>query len=103
MAEALWSCLKPAALPPRPPPRFPFTRIAALYVALGYKAGYMRLIKDTDGSNHDYGTGYSWTDDIYSHVDFSFGLTFFLPKGARGAETHKASYDDLLDSGLGAK
>lgn len=72
-------------------------------MALGYKAGYMRLIKDTDGSNHDYGTGYSWTDDIYSHVDFSFGLTFFLPKGARGAETHKASYDDLLDSGLGAK
>ena len=70
---------------------------------LGYKAGYMRLIKDTDGSNHDYGTGYSWTDDIYSHADLSFGLTFFLPKGARGAETHKASYDDLLDSGLGAK
>lgn len=74
---------------------FRVSDLLAPYAEAGYRLGVIRRVRDSFGDPYD--PGVPLLDEVRGRFAFTLGLKYFLPRGARFAETRKAPYNDVMD------
>lgn len=69
--------------------------LLAPYAEAGYRLGLFRRVLDSDGD--PYNPGAPLLDNIMGRFAFTLGLKYFLPQGARFADTRKLPVSDWYD------
>jgi len=71
------------------------SELLAPYAEIGYRLAVQRRTRDSNGDPYD--PGVPLLEEVRGRFLFSLGLKYFLPQGARLAETRKSPYNDFMD------
>lgn len=71
--------------------------LLAPYTEIGFRMSVQHQVRDDNGDPYD--SGVPFLEEVRGRFAVTFGLKFFLPQGARFAETQKAPFNDFMDIG----
>lgn len=70
----------------------------APYIKIGTNFSYYRDVKNSDGSDYEYVSDYSFMDHVYLNITTTIGFKYFLPVGSRFLSGKSKNIVEILDS-----